>query len=454
MNTGFSQKKWKGVLILLGGSLVHLVLGSFYLWGNINVYVTSYYRIHSDNSLTITLASALFCLMLLGISIGFFFGVPLAIKCGYRVVSLCETFLIAVCVFVSSFMDNFWLFVLFYGILFGFLSGLLYMIPIFLGCKYFPNSKGVVSGIITGAFGLATIFSSLIAQNIVNPDNVSASIKEGSDKYFPEYVADNLPKFMRYLSLYFLLLGLLGAMLFFDPPMDNSIKTDDAEVKVSESVNNEEILYNNSNESSNFNRSGQIKEILKSCKIYHIFLMNFFSSALGLLVASNFKNYGLNKINDDEFLTIVGSIGAVCNGCGRMIWGYFYDKLSFKKVYFFLLAIQIIFIATYDVISGYKAAFFIWTCALLFCEGGHFALFPALCLKEYGVESGSKIYPVVYFAFCCSNFLQFGIVYFLKNRIGFHNIFWIFLGLTAVSIILALIFREKTTEKNEFHKLK
>ena len=431
----FLQEKWKGVLTILGGCLVHLVLGSFYLWGNINIYVTSYYRIHSDNSLNISTSSALFCLMLLGISIGFFFGMSLSSKMGYRLSAVIETFLISVSILVSSYMNNFWLFVLFYGIFFGLLSGLLYIIPIFLACQYFPTSKGVISGIITGAYGLATIFSSLLAQNLVNPNNESATDKEGSDKYFTADVADNITKFVRYLALYFLLLGLLGSLLFFDPPPKTSIKTNGEEVR--QSINEPLLFQTDKN---------TFMKILKSKKLYHIFLMNFFSSGLGLLVASNFKNYGLLKINDDEFLTIVGSIGAVCNGGGRILWGILYDKFSFRSVYLFLLSLQIIFIATYDLISEFKASFFIWTCFLLFCEGGHFALFPALCLKEFGVENGSKAYPVVYFAFPCSNFLQFGIIYFLKKSIGFSNIYWIFLGLTAVSAGLVWFFKEKKAE--------
>ena len=33
---------------LLGGFLTHLVLGAFYLWGNLTIYATSYYRLHGN----------------------------------------------------------------------------------------------------------------------------------------------------------------------------------------------------------------------------------------------------------------------------------------------------------------------------------------------------------------------------------------------------------------------
>lgn len=34
----------EGYLALLGGFLIHIMIGTFYLWGNINIYVTSYLR--------------------------------------------------------------------------------------------------------------------------------------------------------------------------------------------------------------------------------------------------------------------------------------------------------------------------------------------------------------------------------------------------------------------------
>ncbi|KAF6036642.1 hypothetical protein EB796_005035 [Bugula neritina] len=35
-------------------------------------------------------------------------------------------------------------------------------------------------------------------------------------------------------------------------------------------------------------------------------------------------------MNDDRFLTTLGSAAAVCNTAGRILWGLFADKVSFK----------------------------------------------------------------------------------------------------------------------------
>jgi len=50
----------KGYLSVLGGILIHLVLGTEYLWGNIKLYTTSYYRLGENPDLSISSSSLVF----------------------------------------------------------------------------------------------------------------------------------------------------------------------------------------------------------------------------------------------------------------------------------------------------------------------------------------------------------------------------------------------------------
>lgn len=43
------QTKTKGILTVLGGFLIHLNLGTLYMWGNINIYVRSYYCFYGSD---------------------------------------------------------------------------------------------------------------------------------------------------------------------------------------------------------------------------------------------------------------------------------------------------------------------------------------------------------------------------------------------------------------------
>lgn len=53
------QNKRDGILVIVGGIMIHLVLGTFYLWGGISVYVASYMRLY-DPEFTITSVNFVF----------------------------------------------------------------------------------------------------------------------------------------------------------------------------------------------------------------------------------------------------------------------------------------------------------------------------------------------------------------------------------------------------------
>ena len=73
--------------------------------------------------------------------------------------------------FVSSYSANFAVFIFFYMMLFAFGNGMLYMLPIFIIARFFPKSKGKVTGVILGAYGLGALSSGYIVMFLTNPDN-------------------------------------------------------------------------------------------------------------------------------------------------------------------------------------------------------------------------------------------------------------------------------------------
>ena len=71
--------------------------------------------------------------------------------------------------------------------------------------------------------------------------------------------------------------------------------------------------------------------------------MLFGSMFYGLFVVNAFKNFGLENIHDDRFLTITGGIGAGMNGVSRFLWASLIDFFGFKKIYASLLILQVSF---------------------------------------------------------------------------------------------------------------
>jgi hypothetical protein len=61
---GISRNNYEGIKSVIGGFLIHVVLGTLYLWGNITTAVTSYIRRYENtvtyNQTLSVFASALF----------------------------------------------------------------------------------------------------------------------------------------------------------------------------------------------------------------------------------------------------------------------------------------------------------------------------------------------------------------------------------------------------------
>ncbi|XP_037084341.1 L-lactate transporter-like [Pollicipes pollicipes] len=78
-----------------------------------------------------------------------------------------------------------------YGVMNGVGMGLVYTVPLLVGCKWFPNSKGRVSGILTAGFGLSGMVFTAIQTSFINPDNVSTE----EDGFFRDAaLLDRVPK--------------------------------------------------------------------------------------------------------------------------------------------------------------------------------------------------------------------------------------------------------------------
>lgn len=75
-------------------------------------------------------------------------------------------------VILSSYAEKFYQFAIIYGVINGIASGTIYFVPIYMGYLYFPNNRGMVSGINTCGFALCSFFFGLMFSSLVNPDGL------------------------------------------------------------------------------------------------------------------------------------------------------------------------------------------------------------------------------------------------------------------------------------------
>jgi len=190
-----------------------MVIGTVYLIGNISVYLVSYLRLQGED---VTLQDAVLLLPLnfVGTTLSLYLGAKLTHRIGPRWTTLIGNMIACGVTFLASFFKTFWLFCVVYAFGFGVGDGISYMAPLIMGWSYYPQHKGRISGGFLTFFALGTSIFSLISTKIINPDNQKTDIKvkngNVTDKYYSAEVADGFPAMLRWLSLCYFCISLLG----------------------------------------------------------------------------------------------------------------------------------------------------------------------------------------------------------------------------------------------------
>ena len=202
----------KGMLSLFGTCFFFIVLGSMYIWGNISIYVSSYYKgVSSDQgSMVFPIASTFsnFCCL---------FSFPIIKMIGFRKLLISTSFMLFAFLLGSTFCPDFWSFFICFGIGFCGCSGFLYLTLLYNTYKYFPSKRGLIGGIAVGFYGTAALISNYILLALINPDNADAHKDPQTGEYvFPDEIAERLPGALRLLSYVFLGVMIIGNVTQFE----------------------------------------------------------------------------------------------------------------------------------------------------------------------------------------------------------------------------------------------
>ena len=73
-----------------------------------------------------------------------------------------------------------------------------------------------------------------------------------------------------------------------------------------------------------------LKQSIFHYRTLYIWILIILSSSFPFYIASNFKSYESIDVDDESFITLVGSIGAVVNGVSRGGWATLQDIFGFK----------------------------------------------------------------------------------------------------------------------------
>lgn len=182
--------------------------GSLYVWSNLNVYFASYLYHNGNEDIkpehTAFLMPCIFliqyCFMTLGVKLGN--------KIGPRYVTLIAILFMYISYGIMIYFKEYYLILLAMGI-FGLGDGIGNLSVIKNCWKYFPNHTALVNGIIIGGLGLSSCILTPIADYfIINP-----SKDQPENGFYKKEVADNLLKYLYFIFILFIVLGIIAVIL-------------------------------------------------------------------------------------------------------------------------------------------------------------------------------------------------------------------------------------------------
>ena len=304
------------------------------------------------------------------------------------------------------------LFYLCYGVIGGIGLGLGYITPVSTLVKWFPDKRGLATGMAIMGFGFAALIFGPVMQSLFDAVGVSNAF----------YI----------LGLIYMVLILSSARYIERPPegyMPSGFKPGEGNV-IKADISNINAM-----------------ESLKTPRFYYIWIMMFINIACGIAIISAASPMMQEKLNYTpmEAAAIVGLIG-VFNGLGRIMWSSLSDYLGRANTYIVFFVFQVLAFYFLPKISM-ELTFLIVLFTVITMYGGGFATLPAFLGDLFGTKQLGAIHGMVLTAWALAGVVGPTIYDVVKNATGsLDATLAVFAGLFVIALIVSLLMKRSVTK--------
>ncbi len=371
INGGTLSNRW---LVVVGAILIQLCLGAIYAWSVFTKPLVEAGWTKTETQAVFAAGLALFAIVMV-------IAGRLMPKIGPQKLAISGGVVLGLGYLLAGLFGgtDFWLIFIFIGIIGGSGIGLAYVVPIAVGMRWFPDKKGLITGLAVAGFGFgATLWVKLAGT-------------------WGSLIADlGLSNTFTIYGVVFFIAVLLGSIWMVFPPEGWKPEGwSPAEASANSPTGNGEVHFD----------SGQM---LKTPQYYMILLTFAFGASAGLMSIGLMKLFPMQALQAAGIEKAVASgiagtamavFFSLANGFGRIAWGAISDKLGRKNSIVLMMATQGVFVILFQWMAGTPALLFLGATLIGFNFGGNFALFPTITADTFGAKYVGQNYGWVFLAY-------------------------------------------------------
>jgi MFS family permease len=329
--------------------------------------------------------------------------------------------------FVAKWSHSIALFVLTYGVVGGTGVGITYIVPIQAATRWFPDKKGLATGLALAGFGGSPFISTYLGQKLIN-------------MHTPHQVFDAL----LYLGIAFLVVILISAWFMKFPeagwkPAGWTPKAAPAAATSTQDLDR--------------------KDIIKTRRFWVLFACYAIGAMAGLMAIGIYKSV-MALVGIGLTATVVQFVLAPFNAGGRPLFGFVTDKLGpriaaiITFVIILAAAIIMIMVKSGDLVSqAHKIMYFVAFCAFYLGLGGWLAIAPTATAQYFGVKNSARNYGVMFLAYGVGGLVATFVAAYSKSIFGgsqaLISAFIPVAILAGIGLVLAFFFMKPPKAKTE-----
>ena len=379
---------------------MQVALGAVYAWSVFRAPLVKQFG-WSISEVTLTFTISIF---VLGIA-AFLGGLWLNRK-GPRVVAITGGILYGLGVFLASFSANkLWWLYLSYGLIGGIGLGLSYIVPVAVLVKWFPDRRGLITGIAVGGFGAGALITAPVATRLIQSVGVLNTFA--------------------YLGIAYLIVTVIASLFMQNPP---------------EGWRPEGWTPTASQTSQRAGRDYTLGEALKTWQWYALWLLLFLNTFAGISIISQEAPIFQELVGVSAVVaaSMVG-IASIGNAFGRVFWAWVSDLITRRATFFVMFAAQVLlfwFLPSVATVTLMTMVAFV----VLMCYGGGFGTMPAFAADYFGSKNVGPIYGLMLTAWGCASAVGPLLIAYMRQTTGsYRGALHIIAGVMAVSALVPIL---------------